>query len=318
MRRRHTNYFLFILVALAAAPAFAANINQTNAQQAAENLNRQGSDQSMQNATTSAMKALMHFEQGEMPSAISNGMNAYGKYRNSEDLDKMGDKNTLNQASMGSLDGSSVSGAVKKTSTTFRRLDPSFLRQGEAGKIAAEFEQRTGMKREDFLKEMSNVSEQKISRNDPHLMEKVFERFEGFVKKIPNAEFRNHVQQRVDSVPATVRNGLIGKAIGKFASFLSGGGGGAPEAPVAQVPTPAPTAGKAEAAPVAAPAATATSAVTAPTATATQAKSSDDSKNALLGNVLNAAMNSQAVEPTIFEMVTRQYRELTPGLTGKP
>lgn len=312
--------------ALAAPPV----VTQTNAQQLAQDLNRKGSDDSMESSTTSAMKALMHFANSEMPSAVSNGMTAYGKYRNSENLDKLGDQNILNEVKMASMGGGPVSGVSNaRTGTSFRRLDPAFLRKGEAGKIADEFERQSGMKREDFLKELAAVSEKKISRRDPQLMDKVLSRFESFAAKIPNQEFRKKVEAGINRVPATVRNGLISKAISKFSGFF-GGGEPAPAAGAAVSSVPAPASTTSTTPPAAeAPAAEASVAAAdnmvptqegdrLPSAVGGSRLPPIDQRSDMLASTINAAIHTQSVEPTIFDIVSRKYREFTAVLGKKP
>lgn len=290
-------------------------LNQTNAQTVAEDLNRKASDQSLQSSTTSAMKALMNLASANVPGAISNGMTAYGKYRNSENLDIMGDKNILNQAQMASAGTalpkvSAVS--ASPAGTTFRRLDPAFLRKGEAAAVAAEFEKQTGMKREDFLAQLSTISENKIHSNDPQLMDKAFSRLEAFVAKIPNKDFRGKLQKGISMVPGTVRNGLVAKAISKFAGFMSGDSG---EPALAQKPAEAAAPVVAEAPAPAPEAVAAAEPNREPAATVAMEAKTESAPDSGLADVIHAAMDTQAAEPTIFEIVSRRYRIVTPLLS---
>ena len=95
---------------------------------------------------------------------------------------------------------------------------------------AAEFERQTGMKREEFLKQMAEISEQKIKRSDPMMIDKALARFEGFLKKIPNAEFRKNAEKSVAMVPNTMRRGMVGQAGSSGARGVGvfGGGGSSP------------------------------------------------------------------------------------------
>jgi hypothetical protein len=207
-----------------AAPAFADNqLDQTSAQAMNANLNHVASDQSLQHSTVLAMQALMDLASTDLKGAVSNGYNAYGRYRDSERLDRLTDINTNSAASMASIGAQgAVTGNVGPTNTTYRRLDPSFLRQGEAAKVAAEFEKRTGMSREDFLSQISTASEQKIKSSDPMMFDKALTRLEGFAAKIPNAQFRNAIEKNINLVPDSLRRGLVAKAVSQFAGMFAG------------------------------------------------------------------------------------------------
>lgn len=208
--------------ALAAA---STSVNQQTAQEQAEAINRRGSDQSLESSTTYGMQALMDLSSLNIPGAINNGTQAYGKYRNSEDMDELGDQQRALRNSMGS-GGSSV-GSKSETETTYRRLNSQFLYEGKAGEVAAEFEKRSGMKREAFLQELSTISENKIDPDDPRLVDKVVSRFEAFTAKIPNAQFRANIEKGISMIPASARTGLIAQGIQKFSSYLADSGSGA-------------------------------------------------------------------------------------------
>lgn len=338
--------------ALRAAPVIkapsapAAPLNQVTAQIESERLNRLASDKSLQHSTTHAMQALMKLASGNVPSAISSGMNAYGKYRNSENLDHLGDLNTIYAGNMSSVGAASPT-AAKKTDTSFRRLNPSFLNEGEFSKISAEFERKSGMKREDFLRHMSEISEKKISRNDPQLVDKLLSRYESFLAHIPNKEFRGKLEKGVKMVPNTVRKGLVAKAVAKFAGFF----GSTPNPATVSLATPAdqPEAGGAQAAATPAAADAPNSDISSESAQAEGAPASEEEamarmlagsgheepaavplplpeqakENGRLRDMILDAMDTQdsqqgAGEPTIFEIVKRKYRQLSPVLQKNP
>lgn len=205
-----------------------APLNQRDLQVISRQVNDKGSDESLKNSTVFAMQALMDLSQTKLPSAMKNGYQAYGKYRNSENLDRMKDINALNANSLSSI-GSGTVTLPTKTNTTFRRLDASFLHQGEAGKVAAEFEKQSGMKREVFLTQMAETSEFKIRRSDPQMIDKAFGQLEKFIDKIPNKEFRKNVEKNIHMVPETMRRGMVAQAVTKLAGFFAdAGGAGAP------------------------------------------------------------------------------------------
>lgn len=295
-------------------------VNQNEAYLQADQQNRAASDTSLKHSTVYAMNALMDLGNLNIKGAVNNGMTAYGKYRNSETLDKLGDIN-YNQAS--SLSSAGTSTPTRKTDTTFRRLDPSFLRQGEYARVAAAFEQKSGMRRDQFLGQLAEASENKIHRSDPNLVGKVIGRFESFISKVPNKNFRSNLQKGVNMVPESLRSGLISKAVSKFANGMAalgvGPGVSAPSSPVTQpgamasaeeVPAPAPAAES--------PAETGgTLAAANPDSgrvPASEEASGAEADNPL-GNIVQAALDTQEQDPTIFQIITRRYRALTPGLT---
>ncbi|MGZ3732049.1 MAG: hypothetical protein ACXVCG_22700, partial [Bdellovibrionota bacterium] len=212
-----------VLALFCSAPALAADsdsFNQKDSQVNNYNNNSTGSDDSLRSGVPCAMQALMDLANSKLPSAVKNGYCAYGKYRNAENLDHLKDQNAMLANAMVSAGAEPVFKVIR-TDTTFRRLDPSFLRQGDASKISGEFERETGMKREDFLTQMANASEQKIKRSDPMMIDKALSRLEGFLQKIPNAEFRKNAEKNIALVPDTMRRGLVAQAVTKLAGFVA-------------------------------------------------------------------------------------------------
>lgn len=324
------------------------SLNQRDLQLLSRQVNDRGSDESLKNSAVFAMQALMDLNATKLPSAMKNGYQAYGKYRNSENLDRLKDLNALNVNSLSSIGAETVT-LPTKTQTTFRRLDPSFLTQGEAGKVAAEFERQSGMKRTDFLAAMADVSEKKISRSDPQMIDKAFARLEGFIDKIPNKEFRKNLEKNLHVVPETMRRGIVAQAVTKLAGFFADAGpiGTLPIAANESTVTekPAATASSAPAVPASAPLAAAKEERKPSGAESALGelgqrkpltpaeKKLKDGKNALAGVVLSAiqvqgqepvapaaeakeelASEPALNEPTIFEQVTKRYRLLTPSI----
>lgn len=320
----------FVLICLAPTNIWAVeSTNQNTAQQEAEELNRIASDKSMENSTVYAMQALMDLSATNIPSAVKNGVSAYGKYRNSQGLDRVGDQTFINSVGMSSAGG----GAVKKTETTFRRLNPSFLYKGDAAKVASEFERLSGMKREIFLKEMGSISENKISKKDPQLVDKVLSKFETFTAKIPNQEFRANIEKSIHMVPQTVRTGLIANAVSKFANLFSAmnsSGTGSNLGTTVSTATPQDTKNRLPSSAAESQSAlnsTATNANDMNSSAVEQPKEEPSLRYAIgedvpkaakgaLGNVVQAAISSQEEGVTIFQQVSRKIRKLTPELTG--
>ncbi len=206
-----------------ASPTYA--LNQDQAQRSAAVLHRIGSNQSLQQSSVNTMVAVMNAASLNIPGAVVFGTMAYGDYRNSEELDLTSDITAMNDIMMGSQDN--VGGTLKKmkafktTKTTYNRLNPSFLREGKAAVVAAEFERQSGLSREKFLTIMGDVSEAKVAPDDPNMVDTVLTRFEGLVEHIPNQEFRANLKTAIDKVPNTVRRGIVGKAVHGLASFMA-------------------------------------------------------------------------------------------------
>ena len=201
-----------------------APLNQRDTQVSTYETSDRGSDDSLRNSAVYAMQALMDLANTKLPSAMKNGYNAYGKFRNAEDLDRLKDHAAAQANNLGSVGSDPVLKVPAKTNTSFRRLNPSFLREGEAAKISAEFERQTGMKREDFLVQIADVSERKIRRSDPMMIDKALSNFESFLHKIPNAEFRKRAEKNIALVPDSMRRGIIAQTVQKFADFFASSG----------------------------------------------------------------------------------------------
>jgi hypothetical protein len=306
-----------LLFLLLSTLARAEGVNQNTAYLDTDVKNRAASDTSLQHSTGYAMNALMDLGNLNIKSAVNNGMNAYGKYRKAETLDKLGDINFNQANAMSSVGANGASAAPRKTDTTFRRLDPSFLRKGEMNQVATEFEKKSGMPRETFLNQLSEVSEKKIRRSDPQLVDKVIGRFENFIAKIPNKDFRGNLQKGVGMVPQSMRTGIISKAVAKFSDMMAPS---AAPGPAAEQLASAAPAGGAPAPEEEGDYAPFTGAASEPetTAEASREPASDTAEEANpLGNIIQAALDEQSQDPTIFQIVTRRYRLLTPALAGR-
>jgi len=340
----HLVAFSALLALLSSGAAEGNDFSQMDALAAANKINKSGSDQSMQASTTSAMTALMKLANADTTGAISKGYQAFGQYRNSGDLDGLRLKNSITALKMDSIGNylaqngkdSIFMAPVSDYSTTYARLDPAFLRSGEAGKVADDFEKQSGMPRETFLKQMTQASDSNIKVSDPQLVDKVLTRFEGFVSQIPNADFRNKVQAQIDRVPQTMRTGLISQAVQKFTVMFAGASVSPKASDLALAPKDAKAAGAASAvAPIASAAAAAKSAVaggakpsedrglaSAVAATYLQERKEfrniDDDKFGAdaVGGALQTALDEQN-EDTIFKQVSRKYRSLSPSLVAQ-
>jgi hypothetical protein len=235
---------IFALFFLLHGPqAKSEEFTQAGAQNTAAKLNNRGSDDSMEAATNSAMVAVMNLAALNIPGAFSNGYRAYGQYINSEKLDDLEAKTTRRKGSMASVgsgmvgSGNSSTGSSGNTGggisgTTFSRLDPSFLYRGETSEVAAEFEKRSGMKREEFLRHLGSATDSDITFQDPNLQQKLEGRFDMFKAGIQNKEFKDGLEKAASMFSPTMR----GEAIAKLQSFYNEQWGGSPPESIATNP----------------------------------------------------------------------------------
>lgn len=327
-----SKHWLLLAILFAGAEA-RANLTQVDAAYEAAQVQKIGSDESLRNSTVNAMKGLMDLSEQRRASAIQHGHKAYGQFRNSEDMDVMRLKNHVTfyklQSGNFKVDSSGSSSAlrilepVSDTMTDYKRLDPKFLREGEAGKVADEFEKKSGMKREAFLQVMSRASRGTISASDPDMVDKVISQFEKFVKEIPNENFRRGVEKTINEVPESARRGLLAKGVQKIAEIMAAmpKEKGAP-APATSPGKPArqPAALVAEAAPAAEPAQTPEAApgvsnvAMVPNESGYKGLDKEEFSGDPLGSVMQTAIDAQK-EDTIFKQVSKRYRALAPKLS---
>jgi len=303
-------------------------------------IQKAGSEAALKQSTTNAMKGLMDLAAQKRASAIENGYKAYGQYVNSEDMDYMNLKNQLGyykiytHAAQASSPGNSKPRMLDQVTLGYGKLDAKFLREGEAGKVADEFEKKSGMKRDQFLKIMAKASASTISPRDPKLVDKVFSRFEGFVKEIPNDEFRKSIEKTIAEVPSSVRTGLISKGVQKIAEIM------AKMPPDKNAPVVAAVALETQERSPAAAVAILTDTEAAPTSPAVigvMPVVADANQGAIdmkivpsesgykglekekfgvdvLGSVMQTAIDEQK-EETIFKQISKKYRAMTPKLS---
>lgn len=343
---------LLMLLLVLPAPCFLAraaelppNLTQAEAQELAGKVSSAGADRSLQSSTTRAMQALIQFNDSDIPGAVKSAIRAYGSFKTSEDLDRMRKITILKKAGLGSSGTLTVTeedGAFLASRTSFRRLDPDFLEKGEAAKIAEEFEKKTGIKRKDFLEQMANAAETKLFVNDPKLFEKAQADFNAFVEKIPNAEFKAKVKSAVGLIPDLTKNQLLATAVQKAVALAaktmpSDSDLALVEKAQIAVGPPNPNAPPAnrELATVAASTTPVAPGEVVAAAEPPKEGEKEDAKdealgvltsdqmarsygretgNPLLAGVVRAAMGEAKDDDTIFRIVSKKYRELTPRL----
>ncbi|RZA05510.1 MAG: hypothetical protein EOP11_12665 [Proteobacteria bacterium] len=340
--------------ASAQIPVAAQELTQQNSQHQNASTNAHGSDDSIDEATNNAMKAFMNLAALNIPGAISKGYQAYGNYLNSEKMDDLEARSKVNRGSMSSIvnglanagkgagaglgngNSSGVSGKV------YGQMDTGFLYKGATAETAAEFEQKTGMKREDFFKHMAAGLDSHPTWDDPQLMQKLEGRFNEFKNAVPNKEFREGLSAAQNSIPDFARNKIMGEIAGFYAQANEGwkklGGN---ETAVASNVSPA-AAADASRTPAAAggaanPSAASTlMAMAAPTLekiaatvasgkpTAATGRDTDglfiglkngDSAGAIK-DFLSSPVNLANEQDSLFKTVSKRYRLLTPSLLG--
>jgi hypothetical protein len=313
-------YLAAAALCLAPALSLAAEFTQEGSQRIAEKLNNTASDDSLEASSTSAMMAIMNLSALNIPGAFSNGYRAYGQYINSEKLDNMEAHAIANKSSMGSI-ADAVANQTTNTAarpTSFSRLDPSYLYRGESAAVADEFEKRSGMRREEFLRQLGSATDSDLNYEDPDLMKKLEGRFQQFTAAIPNKDFKKGLETAASMLPAAARS----EALGKLASFYADSWKGSNPMPVA--------AGDPQAAPIVSqPATTEASAATeeAP-ARAPASVVAEESLSQSSGMLLGLNQNSDALKDllssaegpdkdSIFQKISNRYRLLTPSLVGK-
>lgn len=353
-RARITFLLHCLVVGAVAVPVRAAAdaVTQAGSQQNAANVNHQGSDDDMDEATRNAMKAFMNLAALNIPGAISKGYEAYGNYINSEKLDDLEArtkklKNTMTSiTASGALNGGSLAnaGAIadrkasgvtgtanSRTLTTLSRLDPSFLYKGETAAVAEEFEKRSGMKRDEFFRHLSAATDAQYTFDDPSLQSKLEQRFQAFKERIPNQEFRAGLERAESMVPNAIRTKMLGEAMAFYKNAWGSSGSTVATAPPAPIlPEAGAMAASNTAAPTPSTAASSSdvkSAQRAPASAPSVEKEGfypqkmgfyiglKDDPNALNAYFQNANLPSD--DDSIFKVVSLKYRKLTPGLVAK-
>jgi hypothetical protein len=318
----------------------AFGLNQERAQNNTGKLNNTGSDNSMDAATNSAMRAMMSLAALNIPGAFSNGYKAYGQFINSEKMDDVELKALRRRGSMASLGSAgsaggtgsasggngSAGGAISGT-TSFSRLDPSYLYRGETGETANEFEKVSGMKRETFFKHLASATDSDLNYNDPNLLQKLETRFAAFKADVPNATFKEGLEKAEKLFPQEARVEALGRLSSMYSEAWANSpadisspalaGSGAAEIPAA-IPllplVPAQTAdssGENEATPEGGRQLASSPASREGVYIGISATNSEEMVNEFLSTPTAAETES------LFVKVSKRYRQLTPALLGR-
>ena len=323
-------FFIFCLWPLAAlaGPGDPAP-SQADAYREAGAVHLNGADESLRDSTGKAMRALVALGDRDLVGAVSQAYKAYGAFRGAENLDVARKREILARASMASAGTSNLSEEevhFLQSSTSYRRLDPTFLEKGEYAKVAEEFEKKTGMNRADFLSMLTNFSEKKILTGDPKLFEKVEREFDSALDTIPNAAFREEARGASSQVSKSQQQGLLAKAVSALSQAASSMLAGNSKVPPVTMPPVK------DRAPAGKPSGESKEAKAEPPVAANEEKAdewtdatlslmkdpivnaADDKGGSKFDGAISAAIEGSEQEETIFHRVTKRYRLLTPRL----
>ncbi len=226
-------------------------------------------------------------------------------------------------------DGYSGKSTNSESSITKRRWserDKGFLYRGETGEVAAEFEKKTGMSRETFANHVASIVDARLSFDDPDLMNKLERRFLAFKAEKMNSDFKSKLEKVHSMFSFAKKTEMLQEAADFFNQHRSKGGQGGEM--LANSPTPAEEGktpatgenGSVDRAPASAEEGAAI-ALAPQSADPNKAEVSRDQMKLYLGldgskgDELKDILNGS--EDTIFKLVHKRYRKLTPGLLGR-
>lgn len=314
--------FSFLAV-IAASDCFAnAPLNQTTAQETAKKLNDQGADDSVKGAVTNGMRALNNLNNLNIPGALHNGLKAYGQYVNSEELDKLKEKNQDNSNKMAS--GANKIGGSNEYASPFARLPKNFLYEGEAGRLAARIEEISGVSREKLLQKVISVERAAKKVPDGQWAQWALNASEDFANSMANEDFREKLLKAHRLAVRTFEAGnltaVMRKFMGKSEEETKREGASLavepvkPTTPASPSPAGDSTAPKA-AAPIPAPAEPVPIAASAPEPKAKPPTSSGgihqlESHGEFMDKLVNTAVNTKERPITIFDMVSGKIRQV--------
>lgn len=334
-------------------------INQKDAGGYASNNYYNGSGDSKDEGVRNGMRALNRLASLDIGGAIHYGYKGYGNYINSQRMDDLDTnswraKNSLNSVEnnmitggaggggydyvnpigpekeaakvpKGASAGASSNGESNVTSRKLGDMDRSFLYRGETGEVAAEFEKRSGMSRETLFNELAAAEASGLSWDDPNVMDKMESRYQSFIAKIPNKEYRDNIEKMHSLFNLAKKTQVLQEAAAFYNKMRWGDGDAQVASAAGAISLPPGAAIEAAAAsdpaPERAPASTAEAAA-APVKT-------DDGKLPKLPREqmgmylgLDGAHGDDlkdiiGQEDTLFRVVSKRYRKLTPMMIGK-
>lgn len=301
-------------------------ITQKNAGGYSSNNYWNGSGDSKDEGVRNAMRALNHLAALDIGGAFHYGYKGYGNYINSQRMDDLDSRSWKNKDALNSVNNGMIHGASAPHPHKLSDMDKSFLYRGETGDVAAEFEKRSGMSREEFFDHLAAAEDSGLSWDDPNVVSKMEQRFQTFVARIPNQEYRANLEKAQSMISLAKKVSLLEEGLSFYKKMRWGDGasqvaagetnGNAPEALVA-----GPEASTSEASRNPASESSPSRLLTPPNPNEGMPKLAKDQMGMYLGlegthaDELGDIMAN--VDETIFHLISKRYRKLTPGLLGK-
>jgi hypothetical protein len=311
-----------------------------------------GSGDSKTEGVNNAMRALNCLAALDIGGAFSYGYKGYGQYINSQRLDDLdssawkvkaalvsaGDSSMVSGSGIGSGasggDSSSITGqtgnnpaatASPAASHMLSDMDHGFLYRGETGDIASDFEKKSGMSRETFFNELAATEASGLSWDDPNIMSKVEARYQSFISKIPNQDYKANIEKMHDMVSVAKKLDVFAKAADFYKDNRWGNGGDklAKDAADAKASQAANSAGAGERNLASDPVALAAIASGDSSLQKTDDKAPNLSKDQMgmfldvEGSKADELKDFIGPEETIFRVVSKRYRKLTPMMIGR-
>lgn len=318
---------LILCSVVASCPASTWALDQAESQKAANQINNQGSDDSLKGSVNNGLKAADSLYSLDFPSAISHGVKAYGQYRNSEQLDTLKEKNEKLKASLGAVGSSGVSGATENKSgayvSPYQRLDRKFLYEGETGQLAAKAEKIFGMSRDSLYQHAVNIHTNSKSIFDPDFIPWASKTYRGLVEQATDPELKAKLGKIGDKGEALAKTGVGLQMIAKAWSLFGSGeaastisekandAGAVAQTNFVVSPTGNETAGASGGESGSAPAASSATPATAesPTYKPGFERVALDPVDPFLGKLMKESENNQSL--TIFQQVSNKIRDVS-------
>ncbi len=214
-------------------------INQQDAMGYGSNNYYNGSGDSKDEGVRNGMRALNRLASLDIGGAFHYGYKGYDNYINSQKMDDLDAQAWKLKGVMSSVNDSMISGSSNsagqssnpgtsigpvldqaktgRPSNKMIDMDRAFLYRGETGEVAAEFEKRSGMSREEFFNQLASAGDAGLSWDDPNLMDKFEQRYQAFVAKIPNEEYRNNLEKAHSLITMAKKTQLMQEAAAFYA-----------------------------------------------------------------------------------------------------
>lgn len=193
---------------------------QAAAQAEAGTLYAKAADDSLRASVLDGMRAFTQLGKGNLSGAYKSGVAAFAGYDRGGKLDDARSTAALKAHALG--DGKGAAPAAIKTS--FSRLDPAFLKQGDAAGVVADFEKVTGIRSDRFLRRLGEASDNPVEWNDPRLGSKLLGRIEAASSELRDGAFKKVFQGALRMFPAAWIDRHPGEAKRKLEAAVAGKG----------------------------------------------------------------------------------------------